>query len=80
MEVVIVLFGIGQLLLKLNLSSSQNIFFRLGFIPLMEHMDQHAFTVLLPSCLIPVEGLIPLQGQLCRLCLQPLYLTVVVTL
>jgi hypothetical protein len=89
MQVVVVLFGIGQLLLKLNLSSSQNVFLRLGFIPLMEHMDQHALTVLvscsqplnlLPSYLIPVEGLIPLQGQLCQLCLQPLYLSVVVML
>jgi hypothetical protein len=74
MQVVIVLFGISQLLLKLNLSSSQNIFFRPGFIPLMEHMDQHALTFsvscsqplnLLSSCLIHVEGLIPIQGQLC---------------
>jgi hypothetical protein len=69
MQVVVVFFGIGQLLLQLNLSTSQNIFFRLGFIPLMEHMDQHALTIpisgsqslnLLHSSLIPMEGLIPL--------------------
>ena len=69
MQVVIVLFGIGQLLLKLNLSSSQNVFLRPGFIPLMENMDQHALTIpvgcsqplnLLPSHLIPVDGLISL--------------------
>ena len=68
-QVVIVLFGIGQLLLKLNLSSSQNVFLRPGFIPLMENMDQHALTIpvgcsqplnLLPSHLIPVDGLISL--------------------
>jgi hypothetical protein len=72
MQVVIVLLGIGQLLLKLNLSSSQNAFFRPGFIPLMKHMDHHALIVpvrysqplnLLPSRLIPMEGLIPLQGH-----------------
>jgi hypothetical protein len=89
MQVVIVLFSIGQLLLKLNLSSSQNIFLRPGFIPLMEHMDQYVLTIpisysqplnLLPSRLIPMEGLIPFQGHLCQLCLQPLYLTVMVTL
>jgi hypothetical protein len=89
MQVIVVLFGIGQLLLQLNLSTSQNVFFRSSFIPLMEHMDQHALTIpvccsqplnLLPSCLIPVEGLIPLQGQLCQLCPQPLYLTVIVSL
>jgi hypothetical protein len=46
MQVVVVLFGIDQLLLKLNLSSSQNIFLRPDFIPLMEHMDQHTLTIL----------------------------------
>jgi len=69
MQVVIVLFGFGQLLLKLNLSSSQNVFLVPGFIPLVEHMNQHALTVpisysqplnLLPSHLIPVDGLISL--------------------
>jgi hypothetical protein len=69
MQVIIVLFDIGQLLLLLNLASSQNVFFRLGFISLMEHMDQHALTIsisasqslnLLTSRLIPAEGLIPL--------------------
>ena len=69
MQVVIVLFGIGQLLLKLNLLSSQNVFLGPGFIPLIENMDQHALTVpvgcsqplnLLPSHLIPVDGLISL--------------------
>jgi hypothetical protein len=69
MQVVVVFFGIGQLLLQLNLSSSQNVFFRPSFIPLMEHMDQHALTVpisgseslnLLHSCLIPMESLISL--------------------
>jgi len=39
MQVIIVLFGIGQLLLKLNLSSSQNVFLGPGFIPLVENMD-----------------------------------------
>jgi hypothetical protein len=33
MQVVIVMFGIGQLLLKLNLSSSQNVFLRPGESP-----------------------------------------------
>jgi hypothetical protein len=69
MQVVIVLFGIGQLLLKLNLLSSQNVFLGPGFIPLMENMDQHALTIpvgcsqplnLLPSHLIPLDGLISL--------------------
>jgi hypothetical protein len=50
MQVVVVLFGIGQLLLQLNLSSSQNVFFKPGFICLMEHMDQHALTVLVSCC------------------------------
>jgi len=73
MQVVIILLYIGQLLLKINLSSSQNVFLGPSFIPLMENMYQHALTVpvggsqalnLLPSHLIPVDGLISLQSYL----------------
>jgi hypothetical protein len=69
MQVVIVLLCNCQLLLKLDLSSSQNIFLVPGFISLVEHMDQHALTVpvgcsqpldLLPNHLIPMDGLVPL--------------------
>jgi hypothetical protein len=45
MKVVIVLFCNCQLLLKLNLLSPQDVLFVLGFIPLVQHMDQHAPTV-----------------------------------
>jgi hypothetical protein len=78
MQVVIVLFGIGQLLLKLNLSSSQNIFLRPGFISLMDNLYQHVLTIpiggsqplnLLPSHLIPVDSLISLLSHLGLFCL-----------
>jgi hypothetical protein len=96
MQVVIVLFGIGQLLLKLNLSSSQNIFLVPGFIPLVEHMNKHALTIPVSNCqalqllmqvtdirhyhLIPMDGLVPLLSHLCQLSLQPLDLPIMVML
>ena len=50
MEMVIVLFCSCQLLLQLNLSRSQRILFVLGFIPLVQHMNQHALTVAVSNC------------------------------
>jgi hypothetical protein len=49
MEVVVVLFCSYQLLLQLNLSSPQNILFILGFIPLIQYMNQHTFTVVVSN-------------------------------
>ena len=89
MQVVIILLYSQQLLLHLDLSSSQNVFLVPGFIPLVEHMNQHALTVpigysqplnLLPSHLIPVDGLISLQSHLSQLCQQHLHLTIMVML
>jgi hypothetical protein len=45
MEVVIVLFCNNQLLLKLNLSSPQDILFVPGFISLIHHVNQHTLIV-----------------------------------
>jgi hypothetical protein len=45
MEVVIVRFCNCQLLLKLNLSSPQDILFVPSFIPLIHHVNQHTLTV-----------------------------------
>ena len=96
MQVVVVLFCIGQLFLELNLSSSQNIFCGPGFIPLVEHMDQHALSVpigggqtldLLSQCthisLIgpsPLGRLIALMSQLSHLYTEPLNFGVVIPL
>jgi hypothetical protein len=49
MEVVIVLFCSCQLLLKLNMSSPQDILFVQGFIPLIQHMNQHTLTVVMSN-------------------------------
>jgi hypothetical protein len=45
MEVVVVLFCSWQLLLKLNLSSPQDVLFMPGFILLIQHVNQHTLTV-----------------------------------
>jgi hypothetical protein len=80
MKVVIVGLCIHNMLLKINLSSSEDIFPMLGFIPLVEHMDKQALTVfacksqmlhlisqgtdILHCHLISISGLVPLQGHL----------------
>jgi hypothetical protein len=45
MKIVIVFFCSFYLLLKLHLTSSQDVLFVPGFILLIHHMDQHALTV-----------------------------------
>jgi hypothetical protein len=47
MKIVIVLFCSFNPLLKLHLTSSQDILFMPGFIPLIHHVDQHALTVVI---------------------------------
>jgi hypothetical protein len=76
MQVVIVGLCIHNMLHELNLSSPQDIFHVPGFIPLVQHMNQHALIVsmcksqalhlisqgtdILHCHLIPMSGLVPL--------------------
>jgi hypothetical protein len=47
MKIVIVFFCSFNPLLKLHLTSSQDVLFVPGFIPLVHHVDQHALTVVI---------------------------------
>ena len=90
MEMVIVFLYSCQLLLQLNLLRSQRILFILGFIPLVQHVNQHTFTVAvsnyqplnLQGLLIPflryllqtLLGRIPLSSHPAQLCPKPFLL------
>jgi hypothetical protein len=60
MQVVIVLLSMLQLLLKLVHPSPQGVLFVLGFIPLVDHMNEHALAV-------PVGNGLPLKLLYCLL-------------
>jgi hypothetical protein len=73
MQVGIVSLCMVQLLLQIESLSSQSVFFVPGFIPLVEHMNQHALTVLMSGSqakilqqgyLTLLNSLIPLYGHL----------------
>jgi hypothetical protein len=50
MQVLIVFLSIGQLLLQLKLSSSQNILSVPSIIPLLHHTNQHALGIPIGDC------------------------------
>jgi hypothetical protein len=91
MEVVVVLLYSCQLLLKFNLPSPQDILFVLGFFPLIQHVNQHMFTVVVSNgqplnfkhLLVPflrnlpqtLLNCIPLSSHLGQLSPQPFLLS-----